>query len=156
MNNNLKSLLTDYQSAIDDWFSERTPEKIKEFVNNVLASEQKSLVMSLIGFKFSFGRWEMINEHEKEANWAYNTYREYHKEAIEELFKSIPPPTLSKTDKQHILKNIKKHIIYNLKEKMIKDATNELTAEIAELLNKAKVTEIKEYEAMLKLIHQQP
>lgn len=156
MNKNLKSLLTDYQSAIDDWFSERTPEKIKEFVNNVLASEQESLVMSLLGFKLRFGQWEMINEREKEANWAYNTYREYHKEAIEELFKSIPPPTLSKTEQQRIVRDIKGRILYNLKEKMIKEATNELTVEIMELLNKAKVTEIKEYEATLKLIHQQP
>lgn len=109
------SILPHIAAAVAEWKAEHTEEKIKETVINLLNKESKQIVLKLLGFSESWGKWEVDHCNGRGGQSAAGDYlTKVQQEAIQEWLKGAVMPTLNKATKASMQKSAQQEYTYNL------------------------------------------
>lgn len=109
------SILPHIAAAVAEWKAEHTGEKIKETVINLLNKESKQIVLKLLGFSESWGKWEVDHYNGRGGQSAAGDYlTKVQQEAIQEWLKCAVMPTLDKATKASMQKSAQQEYTYNL------------------------------------------
>lgn len=109
------SILPHIAAAVAEWKATNTEEKIKETVISLLNKESKQLVLKLLGFNESWGKWEVDHCNGRGGQSAAGDYlTKVQQEAIQEWLKGAVMPTLDKATKASMQKSAQQEYTYNL------------------------------------------
>jgi predicted AAA+ superfamily ATPase len=109
------SILPHIALAVAEWKAENTEEKIKKTVIDLLEKESKQIVLKLLGFSESWGKWEVDHCNGRGGQSAAGDYlTKVQQEAIQEWLKGAVMPTLDKATKASMQKSAQQEYSYNL------------------------------------------
>ena len=105
--NPLNALIPVIAATVERWRQEHTPEQIESRVNQVLNSKSDEIVVKMLGFDASWGRWELDHCNGRSGNSAAGDYiRKCHQEAIEKWITKLAMPVLPKNINQQLKKSL--------------------------------------------------
>ncbi len=138
------SILPHIAAAVAEWKAENTEESIKATVIGLLEKESKQIVLKLLGFNESWGKWEVDHCNGRGGQSAAGDFlTKVQQGAIEEWLKTTVMPTLDKKTRDSMLKSAQSEYTYNLtrlvREYAISQAESDAKAVIAQLVESDQV-----------------
>lgn len=110
------SILPHIATAVAEWKAANTEEKIKETVINLLEKESKQIVLKLLGFSESWGKWEVDHCNGRGGQSAAGDFlTRVQQGAIQEWLKTVAMPTMNRATKAGMQKSAQSEYTYNLK-----------------------------------------
>lgn len=105
--NPLNAMLPVIASAVEQWRTKHTPEQLESRVTTLLNSKSDEIVAKMLGFNYSYGRWELDHCNGRSGNSAAGDYmRQCHKDAIEKWLAKVTMPVLPKVINQQLRKSL--------------------------------------------------
>lgn len=96
--NPINDLLTTVLKSIDQWKEKNSEEALTQRVHNLLDANTETIVLKLLGFDNSWGKWELDHCNGRSGESAAGDYlRQVQQDAIQDWFKSVKLPEFSKS-----------------------------------------------------------
>lgn len=140
----IDTILPFIAAAVAEWKAENTEESIKATVTNLLEQSRKDIVLKLLGFRESWGKWEVDHCNGRGGQSAAGDFlTKVQQGAIEEWLKTTVMPTLDKKTRDSMLKSAQSEYTYNLTKLVqkyaISQAESDAKAVIAQLVESDRV-----------------
>ena len=140
----IDTILPYIAAAVAEWKAEHTEEKVKATVIDLLEKQSKDIVLKLLGFRESCGKWEVDHCNGRGGQSAAGDFlTKAQQGAIEEWLKTTVMPTLDKKTRDSMLKSAQSEYTYNLtrlvREYAISQAESDAKAVIAQLVESDQV-----------------
>ena len=148
-------LLPFIAAAVDEWQEKNPPDVVKQKVFDRLDAMQDEIAMKLLGFKQSWGNWEVDHGNGRSGNSAAGDYlRNAQQEAVQEWLKQLKFPTMSATHKKQIESSIsaeyKNRMSSAMRRKAEEKANEDLNKVFAEL---SETSLIRQYLSTVELLN---
>lgn len=102
----IDSILPFIAAGVADWKATHTEEHVKKSVTDLLDKEKKTIVLKLLGFNDSWGKWEIDHCNGRNGNSAAGDFlHTVQKEAIQAWMTSNLLPTLDKKTQDALQKS---------------------------------------------------
>lgn len=117
--NPVDSVLPFIATAVEEWKDAHTEESIKRTVTDLLNKNKEQVVLKLLGFSSSWGKWEVDHCNGRNGNSAAGDFlRDVQQKAIEDWMTNLILPTLCKADINAINKSAQQDYMYELRKKV--------------------------------------
>lgn len=135
----IDSILPFIAAAVAEWKVKNTEESIKATVTTLLEQSRKDIVLKLLGFRESWGKWEVDHCNGRGGESAAGDFlTKVQQGAIEEWLKTTVMPTLDKKTRDSMMKSAQAEYSFNLTRLVqgyaIEQAERDAKAVIAQLV----------------------
>ena len=151
-------LLPFIAAAVDEWQEKNPPDVVKQKVFDRLDAMQDEIAMKLLGFKQSWGNWEVDHGNGRSGNSAAGDFiKRVQQDAIEEWFRTVAMPTLSETEQLALQKSMQAHYESCLKKDLRSRVASAAKHDLDTLVNKLVASnQIDNYLRVQELINPTP
>lgn len=149
--NPVDSVLPFIASAVEEWKAAHTEESIKHTVTNLLEKNKEQMVLKLLGFNESWGKWELDHCNGRAGNSAAGEFlRAVQQTAIEDWMAKLILPTVSKTATAEIQKSANQSYRYELEKRVREMAVAQANKDAQAIIQS--IVQSNQIEARLKVM----
>lgn len=131
--------------AVAEWKSENTEEVLKKRVHDMLDKSSQEIIMKLLGFNDSWGRWKLDHCNGRSGNSPAGDYiKSSQQTAVAEWLKTVAMPEISEALKKSLIKeasaDYKATLQHKLREYVKQRANHDAALLLSDLIQSKQIT----------------